>query len=255
MTIGKLYQILLLCTAVVATGLLFSCTTAEEDDSLLLETEEEVIEKPAKPKPDWYDGVMTITVGRFETREEIVAELEKNDFHVGISTEGDIMDENFTITPPEEQYTIDVAVVTMPEVGLTEPATKAEIEERFQENGYLPLTPEEIIEIRLRLKDQPDTSTGHRMSAFFSLPTKELDVLSQDTPYVHIIYSAKTTDAREATRGIIKTVCRSDGSRLFDPNGKDPFGWIGGSRREVITHPADLSTRFVAAIRGTKKSK
>ena len=142
----------------------------------------------------------------------------------------------------------------MPEVGLTEPATKAEIEEQFRKNGLLPLTPEEIIEVRLHLKDQPDTSTGHRMSAFFSLPTEEQEVLS-GIPYVHIIYSAKTTDSREALRGITQTTCYDGGSRLFDPNDEDPFGWVLGSKREVITHPADLSTRFVAAVRGTKKSK
>jgi len=259
MTINKLYRAILLLCATVAVMNFLSCGTDEEDDNnifLEIKLEEEIQpEEPAPPEPDWADGVMTITVGRFETKEEMLQELEESSFYAGAWTKQSITEDAFTITPPKRQYTIDIAVVTMPEAGMNEPATLAEIKEQYRKEGYDPLTPEEIIELRLQLHGQPETSTGHRMSAFFSLPTEEMKALSGGIPYVHIICHTTPKNGGNAPPGIIMTTCFRDGSRLFDPNDEDPFGWIGRSRHGVVTHPSDLLARFACAVRGTKKRK
>ncbi|MDE0398953.1 MAG: hypothetical protein OXL96_14245 [Candidatus Poribacteria bacterium] len=242
------------CIMLILTASLISCSpdTIEE-----YEEEEQITEEPEpEPEPDWADGVMTITVGRFETKDEIVEELKRKKFVLGGWTIKDIYNENFTITPPERQYTTDIAVVGMREAGITEPATIAEIRKKYREAGYKPLTPEEIIELRLQLENQPHTNTGHRMSSFFSLPTKKFTLISEGIPYVHILYHA-TIQGRGAVKGIWQTTCYTDGSRLFRPSSKDPFGWEAGkwpgdNREPITTNP---ETYFACAIQNTKRTK
>ena len=245
----KWYQILLLCTAIVAISVLCSCTA--EDDNPLLETEEVQEEiTPPEPKPDWDDGVMTITVGRFETKEEMIEELKERDFFLEGQKGriiGHILNENFTITPPERQYTIDVAVVTMLEAGITEPATIAEIKEVYRKAGYKPLTPEEIIEIRLQLVNQPSIDTGHRMGSFFCFLAKKSYELNAGMPYVNVIFNY----GNRGEEGIIVSICGQDGSRLFYPNGRNPSVWWSGE--ETATNPS--VSRFACAIQNTKRSK
>lgn len=157
MTTNKLYQMLLLCSAVTAIGLLlFSCTTTEEDDSILLE-EEQIVEEPAPPEPSWADGIITITTGNYQTVGALADALANKPNFGAIS----IM--RRTLQKPDfpmsgEPGTTDVTVVTLKEAGFTEPATLEEIRERYRELGYRPLTLEEAVEFRLQFTDQPDVS-------------------------------------------------------------------------------------------------
>ena len=79
MAANRLYQtgILLLCTVVT---ILFTSSCAEKDESLLTEEvqleETPAEETPVVSKPDWDDGVITITVGgRFTAKEQMLREV------------------------------------------------------------------------------------------------------------------------------------------------------------------------------------
>ena len=188
---AKLYQTVLLLCAITAIAL-FSSSCAEKDNVLL---EEETLAEEEQPEilipstPDWDDGVMTITVGgRFQTKEQMLRELEKHSL-ISHFMRDDIMNEKFTPTPPEKRYTVDIAVVTMLEAGITEPATLQEIKDAYWEKGYGPLTFEEVLELRIQLKDQPDSPTGHRMSNFLTLPAS-----SYTTPRTYYIRNVVITN-------------------------------------------------------------
>ena len=245
------------CIMLILATVLISCSPDAVEEYEEEVEEVQIIEEPPTPEPDWADGTMTITVGRFATKEQLVAKL-KEDFSLGPGIEGDIMDENFSITPPKKQYTINIAVVAMQEVGITEPTTMPEAREMYRNEGYLPLTPEEVMELRLHLKDQPDSSTGHRWWHFFTLPTEETTLIHRGTPYVFILRHVKFTKGRGTKKSIVKSACSRDGSRLFYPNDQDPWliRWYQQSQGDKnIVMVETLPTRFACAIRGSKRSK
>lgn len=135
-------KILLLCTAGLLLSLLLSCTTTDEDSTLLIEIEEELdltlSEPEPEPEPDyWTDGTITITVGRFKTKRQLLNEMKKV-ARIGDWTEGDIMDEKFSLTPEEEQYTIEIAAMPMLEVGITTETPITSIRERYKKGDTHP---------------------------------------------------------------------------------------------------------------------
>ncbi|MYK18089.1 hypothetical protein F4055_07975 [Candidatus Poribacteria bacterium] len=237
----RLYHIGIILLYTVAMALFSSC--AEEKDVLLEEPEEETqtVAEIIPPKPDWDDGVMTITVGgRFQTKKQMVQEVGRL-FSLHELTKLTLMREEFSPTPLEKRYTIDVAVVTMLEVGITEPSTLQEIKERYWEEGYGPLTIEEVIELRLQLKDQPDSATGHRMSNFLTLPTSSYVV-----PRCYHIRNIKADD--KATRNMHGSYLLEN-DRHFDPN--DIYLHSYGAWINVAIHPQELPFRFAAMVRGS----
>ena len=130
-----------------------------------------------EPEPDWADSKMTITVGRFETRQQMLDKLQES-FKLHRFIEEDVTNEGRTFTPIEQQYTVDIVVLSMKEVGIHDPVTIEEVKEEFRARGYRPLTPEEGMEMRLQLADQPSSATQHKMSAFFLLPHEETDMIN-----------------------------------------------------------------------------
>ena len=153
MTIGKLYQILLLCTAVVATGLLFSCATEENPLTEEEEVEEVEIEEVVIPEPSWADGVVTITTGNYQNAKDLILAINrKRNFYTYLG-KGLI---DIDTSMPSEPKTVDITAVTLEEAGFTEKTTLKEVRERFRQLGYRPLTIEEMLEFRLQFEDQPD---------------------------------------------------------------------------------------------------
>lgn len=188
MTTNKLCHValLLLCTMAVIT---FSSSCAEKEEILLAEAQPE---EPPTLQPDWADGVITITIGRFETKEEMLQELYSSGLlKIDVPHIKDIiLKENFTITPPEKRYSVNITVVTMLEAGITKPAALKEVREAYQEKGYGPLTEEETIELFLQFKDQPNSATGHRMNNFLVLLSKKANF---GVPSYYLIQHNKVT--------------------------------------------------------------
>ena len=97
-------------------------------------------EEVTAPEPDWADNVITITVGRFETKDAMVEEFGKRQKE-GMRLNGSLYNwvdspefrrgrswEEFRITPPEQQYTIDITLISMQDAGFEEPATMQRLE-------------------------------------------------------------------------------------------------------------------------------
>ena len=159
--INKLYRtaLLFLCTMVM---IVFSSSCAEKDDVLLEEPEEEAqtIEEPTLPEPSWADGVVTITVGRYQEKEALMQAIrDKENFvmHDNLSTTLHKID----VPMAKERKTVDIAVITLEEAGFSEKVTQEQITRRFRQLGYRPLTIEEVLEFRLQFEDQPDLSAKH----------------------------------------------------------------------------------------------
>ena len=142
--------------------------------------EEEVIALPKPepappPEPDWADNEMTIMI-RVKTGAELLAELREGGYALNRRMPKKISGPNFITT--KRPYTAKVSVVTMKEMGLDNGIVRMkEIKERYKDLGYEFFTFQEMIELRLHLHDQPDTSTGHLWSALYLLPEKDEDVL------------------------------------------------------------------------------
>ena len=157
-------------------------TTVHEERTGIPSAEPNLEPKP-KPQPDWADNVITITVGRFDTKEGIVSEFRKQEKR-GMTIAGgmkywlEIKDpdnrgivwEKFRITPPENAYEVDITLISLRDAGFKEPATIAEVRDRIIAMGFEPITHEEALEIRLQLKDQPRHGPW---SYFRSLPEEE----------------------------------------------------------------------------------
>lgn len=201
-------------------------------DNTAVAPEPEVIEPKPEPEPEpphYDDGVVTIEIGgRFQTGRHLYDEMVKQELCSTKSTwswdmEDLFYDPDFPITPHSSRYTIDVAVVSMLEVGLNEPTRIAEIWKRYRERGYRPLTHEEAAELRLQFLDQPHTKTRHKMAEFFILPEendlekekeKKYDRPPVDftTPYVYKMYH------NVLGKELSMTHCWRNGTRYFRPD-------------------------------------
>ena len=155
---AKVYKtVLLLCT--ITTIALFSSSCAEKSDPILEEEpEEEVVEELIQPELSWADGIVTITVGRYQTGDDLVDAIQnKPNFWVARSTPTSIHRANIRMS--QERKTVDITVVTLEEAGFSgNPVTLEQIISRFQQLGYRPLTIEEALEFRLQFTDQPDVT-------------------------------------------------------------------------------------------------
>lgn len=184
---------------------------------------------------------MTITVGgRFQTKEQMLQALE-NYFPITRTTKEIILDEEFTPTPPEKRYTVDIAVVTMLEAGITEPATLQESKDVYWEQGYGPLTFDEVLELRLQLKDQPNSATGHRMNNFFTLPASSYTTTC--SYYIRNLKIGKEAKKRISAGNYL------EGEFLHDPNEvylHQYDEWV-----DVAISPQELPRRFAATVRGS----
>ncbi len=276
--------------AILATlTLLAGCSPdiEEEESATIVEvTEEETAETPLIPEPDWADSVMTITVGRFETRQQMFDKM-KESFQIRRFAEKDIIDKRRTLTPPDQQYTVDIAVLTMKEVGIHNPTNITRITKHFRELGYRPLTPEEAMELRLHLPDQPDSSTRHKMSSFFVLSGEEAALLNpsgRKATYLISCIALEDADGTALENGagwlkekigfkVVKAFgwwLHEDSEREFiiDPNDTEPFSLImlasNAIRANLVqdgifrvdfggTKEGYPTTRFAAAVINSEK--
>ena len=157
-------------------------TTVDGVTTVHHERTPDVFQPKPEPQPDWADNIVTITVGRFDKKDDMVSEFRiqrKKGMTVdaGMGYWMDIPEphrgefwEKFRITPPEDAYTVGITLISMRDAGFKEPATIAEVKDRIIEMGFEPITYEEAHEIRLQLKDQPDWGPW---SEFRSLMTKK----------------------------------------------------------------------------------
>ena len=153
---------------IVLTAISLFFFSACSPDIVEEETAEETLLTPEpEPKPDWIDGVLTVEVGEYKTGPEMLNELRRQQVRLGIMIADGLLDPKFPISG--KQYTIEVEVVTMFEVGLNEPTSYEDIYSRYLERGYRPLTPEEAITLRLQFKDQPSMASGQRLARFLVL--------------------------------------------------------------------------------------
>ena len=194
------------------------------------------------PLPDWADNIVTITAGRFQTKEAMKSALIAMGHTWYGQTVARIGHPNFILK--KEEYTIDVSVISMLDAGIDTPAATEDIVKRYEEMGYRPLTPEESIELRLQLTDQPDTSTGSPWSAFFVLQGEEMSALSGEPVWTHALYHIKPEQRNIPSFKRIRTVryadgvhhdmfiMHKDGTLLFDPYAVDALSlqekaWYG----------------------------
>ena len=163
---------------VIVTTTLDGVTTVHEERTPDLFTPEP---KP-KPQPDWTDNVITITVGRFATKEDMVSEFQRLR-QGGMKLDGSLHNwtvlpehergrewEEFRITSPEDAYTVDITLISFQGAGFKKPATIMEARKKLIAMGLEPVTYEEALEIRLQLKDQPSRGPW---STFLTLPVEE----------------------------------------------------------------------------------
>lgn len=149
----------IVCVAVIG------CSSDEPmvEDIIVPEPEPE-----PEPEPDWVDNILTIKIGRSQTGAQLLGRFNHSKCGISPNTKDWLSHPDFPMA--KRHYTIEVAVISMPEVGMTKPATTAEVQKRYKDVGR-PLTMEEAIELRLQFTDQPDMMTGHEMANFFVLPS------------------------------------------------------------------------------------
>ncbi len=186
------------------------------------------------PLPDWADNVVTITAGRFQTKEAMKSALRATRYSIGLWIMGSmagIGHPNFILK--KEEYTVDVSVISMLDAGIDTPTATEDIVKRYEEMGYRPLTPEESIELRLQLTDQPDTSTGNPWSAFIVLQGEEMSALSGEPVWTHAMCNKKREKHNVPSLKAIVQIryangvhhdmfkMSKDGTLLFDPHAID----------------------------------
>ena len=130
-------------------------------------------------EPDWADGVLTITVGNYQTGAEMLGALKRRYVSISRSLGTYLTRPDFPMSRAKKS--VDVAVVPLLEdvVGFEEQVTMEEIRKRYRELGYRPLTLEEAVELRLQFSDQPSddrfkySDDGLFMSGFTALLSEE----------------------------------------------------------------------------------
>lgn len=80
------------------------------------------------------------------------------------------------------RYTIEVEIVSMFKVGLTELTPYSDVYDRYRERGYRTLTPEEAMEFRTQFLDQPRYRDMPRIGRIWTLI--DLKVMSSFTKTV-----------------------------------------------------------------------
>ena len=203
---------------------LFSCssdTLVEEEEEVVEEvlSVEEALDKTlSEVKPHWDDGVITIQIGRHRTGADLLRSLKKNNIYFEYFLKRDLPEPKFYMSG--RRYEIDVAVITMREIGFNELTSVYDIVDRFVEKGYRTLTPEEAIELRLQFLDQPELSEGHRMAAFHILVDQE-KVINYHPDERYFMFAMYNSKKQETPRGIMKNPAR----KKF-PNNAHPDGSI-----------------------------
>ena len=142
--------------------------------------------------PEWTDGVITITAGRFKDRSKLQALFRNEGWKSSNPHFGGFADKEFTLPvfPMAQQtYTVDIAIVPMSEVGIDKPATIETIRERYLEQGYRPLTLEEMYELRLQFADQSKGSCVEESTNAFHVLLSRDDIYSysRDDDTIHDI--------------------------------------------------------------------
>ena len=154
----------------VGFGVFLSCSCENNQDN------DTVNQGREKQVPHWHDGVLDDFPISYSTVSGALSSLDwRDEFEVDMGTIAyfhDIpLDFNLDFDMPDK-YTVDIEVVDLPDVGIEEPATMQDIVKRYQEHGYRPLTPREILNLRINFKDQP-RGTEHTMSNFYTLPNRD----------------------------------------------------------------------------------
>ena len=154
---------------IVALATMIGCSSSDEsvlEDMVV--PEPEVVVEP-EPEPDWVDNTLTIKIGRSQTGTQLLGRFNRKKCVAGHDTKRDLSHPDFPMA--KRHYTIEIKVISMPEVGMTKPTARTEVQRRYKEAGYRPLTMEEAVELRLQFPEQPDMATGHEMAYFYVLPS------------------------------------------------------------------------------------
>lgn len=117
-------------------------------------------------EPDWTDGVLTITIGKYQDVWEMYEKLKDRRI---ISNSLSSYMENVSLSRSPKR--VDVTVVQLLDIGFSQPVTLEEISNRFSELGYRPLTLEEAIELSIHFYNQP--SDDALMNGFTALLSEE----------------------------------------------------------------------------------
>lgn len=151
---------------------IIGCSSDIEEEPL---QEDILAPEPVPPEPDWADSRLTIKVGRFKTPSALLAALEsEKKVAIGIWTKDLLLGEKESVPKSalkmaEEEHTVDIAVISMLDVGMREAASMEEIRERFKEFGYRPLTVEETCELRLQFLEQINIPLSEEMHGFLTV--------------------------------------------------------------------------------------
>ncbi len=170
-------------------GLEWATEDSKMPSSLLYESE---VTLEYTVAPEWTDGVITITAGRFKDRSKLQALFRNEGWKSSNPHFGGFADKKFTLPvfPMAQQtYTVDIAIVPMGEVGIDKPATIETIRERYLEHGYRPLTLEEMYELRLQFADQSEDSCVEESTNAFHVLLSRDDIYSysRDDDTIHDI--------------------------------------------------------------------
>ena len=172
-------NLILLMVTLVALASLVACSPDRVEERVAEEEGTPLTPGPIPElKPVWDGGTITITAGNFATGEDMARAIRNRRDIDANKRLMKMLSEN-SVPMSREKRTVAITVMTLLEVGFDKPVTITEIRERFRELGCRPLTIQEALELRLQFQDQPDTKTGHKMSAFYVLLSEEETELMQ----------------------------------------------------------------------------
>ena len=75
-----------------------------------------------------------------------------------------------------EQYTLDISIISLTDVGVTEDSTLETTVEKYEAAGYRPLTPEEAVELRLQFPENQSLvhiNFDHPLTGISALPDEQ----------------------------------------------------------------------------------